>query len=156
MTLGGHHSSLISMQVLSHWSLLSGLDPEASSSSSTEQPTHQILIFPIWREAYWGVLCQRPYWSPDIISVALPLFIDAVTPPWKVSRLIKQDLPSVKPWWLSCVTSLSSTCLSIVSMRIFSTMFPSTEVRPHTKPLYKNLFTQISWCFKAPPLQIEC
>ena len=37
----------------------------AAHSLSTEQSTHQIHIFPIWREGCCGRRCQRPYWSSD-------------------------------------------------------------------------------------------
>jgi len=43
---------------------ISGYDL-ATSSSCAEQSTHQIDIFPIWREECYEGLCQRPYWSPS-------------------------------------------------------------------------------------------
>jgi len=61
--------------------------------------------------------------------VALPLSTDVVTPSQKAARLVRQDLPLVKPCWLSQITSPSSTGLSIASRRICSLIFPSTEVR---------------------------
>ena len=59
-----HRSSLISIQTLRQWLPFSGFNPEASSSS-IEQTTRHIHIFPIWREGCYVVPCQRPYWSPD-------------------------------------------------------------------------------------------
>jgi len=64
-----------------------------------------------------------------VASVALPLSIDAVTPSQKATRLVKQDLPLMKPCWFSCITSLSSMCLIINSWRICSMIFPCTEGR---------------------------
>jgi len=39
------------------------------------------------------------------------------------------DMSSVKPCWLSHITSLSSMCLSVSSRSIYSMMFFSTEMR---------------------------
>ena len=58
-------------------------------------------------------------------SAALPLFTDAV----KAIRLIRQDLPLVKPCRLSHISSLSSMCLNIASRQICSMIFLSTELR---------------------------
>ena len=46
-----------------------------------------------------------------------------------ITRLVRQDLPLVKPCWLSQMTSLSSVCLIRASRRICSMIFPGTEVR---------------------------
>jgi len=64
-----------------------------------------------------------------MISVALRLSADMVALSQNVTRLVRQDLPLVKPCWLLHVTSLSAVCLSIASRRICSTIFPGTEVR---------------------------
>ena len=56
-------------------------------------------------------------------SLALPLS----TPSQKTTRLVRQDLPLVKPCWLSQITSLSSMCTA--SRRICSMIFPGTEGR---------------------------
>ena len=53
--------------------------------------------------------------------VALPLSTESVTPPGKVTMLVRQDLPLVKPCWLSHIT--------IASRRICSMIFPGTEVK---------------------------
>jgi len=44
-------------------------------------------------------------------------------------RLLRQDLPLVKPCWLPGITYLSSMCLSIASRRICSMIFTGTEMR---------------------------
>lgn len=50
--------------------------------------------------------------SRQMTSMALLLFTDTVTPSQKATRLVRQDLPSVKPCYLSHITSISSMCLS--------------------------------------------
>ena len=67
--------------------------------------------------------------SRYMTSVALPLFTVVVTPSQKATRLVRQDLPLVKPCWLSQITFLYSICLSIASVRICPMIFPGTEVR---------------------------
>jgi len=62
-------------------------------------------------------------------SIGLPLSTDLVTPSYKATSLVSQDLPLMKPCWLSQITSLSSLSLSIAFRRICSTIFPGTEVR---------------------------
>jgi len=52
-----------------------------------------------------------------------------VTASQQATKLVRQNLPLVKPCWLSPFTSLSSMCLSIASRRICSMTFPGTEVR---------------------------
>jgi len=60
----GHYSSLIF-----NWTLYEESSGQwiklATSSSSIEQSTHQIHIFPLERWRCWGGLCQRPYWNQD-------------------------------------------------------------------------------------------
>jgi len=58
-----------------------------------------------------------------------PLVHYLVTPSWKATRLVRQNLLLVKPRWLSRITFLSSMCLRIASRRICSMTFPGTEVR---------------------------
>jgi len=53
---------MISLCTLSHWPLFSEYNL-ATSSSSIKESTHQMYIFPIWREECYGESCQRPYWS---------------------------------------------------------------------------------------------
>ncbi|KAK4829247.1 hypothetical protein QYF61_002533 [Mycteria americana] len=52
---------------------------------------------------------------------------DILTPSYKATRLIRQDLSLVRPCWLSRMTSLSSMCLRIASRRTCSMIFPGTE-----------------------------
>ncbi|KAK4827741.1 hypothetical protein QYF61_021202, partial [Mycteria americana] len=66
--------------------------------------------------------------SRQTTSIALSLSTDVVTPSQKATRLVRQDLPLVKPCWLSRITSLPSMCLSIASRRICSMIFPGTEI----------------------------
>ena len=61
--------------------------------------------------------------------VALPLSAIAVTVLKKAARLVRHDLPLLKPCWLSHTTSSSHVCVDIASKRIFSIFFPGTEVR---------------------------
>ncbi|KAK4827897.1 hypothetical protein QYF61_022320 [Mycteria americana] len=83
-------------------------------------------------------------------SIALPLYIDVVTPSEKATRLVRQDLPLVKPCWLSRVTSLSSMCLSRASRRICSMIFPGTEV----PQVVMNLIFSYSGKDFAPPVPV--
>jgi len=64
LTSEWHHSSLIFIQTLSNWPPFSE-NNLATSSSSIEQFTHQIHIFPIWREECYGAPCQSLSWSPE-------------------------------------------------------------------------------------------
>ena len=61
--------------------------------------------------------------------VAHPLSTNVVTPSEKDTKLVRHDLPLVKPCWLSPVTSLLSMCLSVISRRICSIILPGTEMR---------------------------
>jgi len=45
------------------------------------------------------------------------------------TKLVRHDLPMLKPCWLSSVTSLLSKCLSMFLRRICSIILPGTEVR---------------------------
>ncbi|KAK4827886.1 hypothetical protein QYF61_022309, partial [Mycteria americana] len=74
----------------------------------------------------WGTVSKALQKCRETTSIALPLYIDVVTPSEKATRLVRQDLPLVKPCWLSRVTSLSSMCLSRASRRICSMIFPGT------------------------------
>ncbi|KAK4827891.1 hypothetical protein QYF61_022314 [Mycteria americana] len=76
---------------------------------------------------FWGTVSKALQKCRETTSIALPLYIDVVTPSWKATRLVRQDLPLVKSCWLSRVTSLSSMCLSRASRRICSMIFPGTE-----------------------------
>ena len=77
----------------------------------------------------WGTMSYALLKSRQMTSVALSLFIDAVTASQKVTMLVKQDLPLVKPYTGSLYTSLHSMCLSIASRSICSITFPGTEVK---------------------------
>jgi len=75
-----------------------------------------------------GTVSKALQKSREMTSVAIPLSTDVVTPSEKVTSLVRQDVPLVKPCWLSQITFLSSMCLRISSKRICSVIFPGTEV----------------------------
>lgn len=62
----------------------------------------------------------------QITLVSLPLSTDAAPPPQKTTtRLIRHDLPLVKPDWLFQITPLSYMCLNVSSKRICSVIAPT-------------------------------
>ena len=91
-TPGGHHSSLISIQTLSHGS---GLDP-AAISLSIEQSTHQIHVFPIWREGSYN---HRMTWvGRDLKDREAPTPLLQAGPPNSVSNT-RPGCPGLCPNW---------------------------------------------------------
>jgi len=108
---GGYQSLLISIQTLSCWPLLSGLN-SAASSSFIEQTTHQIHIFPIWGEGCCEVPCQRSYWSPDrwhqwLFPCLLML--------WRHHRKPLSWSRRICPWWSHAGPPLSPPSLPYAS-----------------------------------------
>lgn len=49
----------------------------------------------------------------------------------KATKLVRHYLPSVKPYWLSQIISLSHMCFSISSRRIHGMIFPGTRGAAH-------------------------
>lgn len=68
------------------------------------------------------------HWKSNFI-VPSDLELDAFAQSQKATGLVGQDLPLVKLYWPSWITSLSCISLNIISWRTCSTNFPGTEVR---------------------------
>lgn len=107
------------MQTLSHWPTLPGYF--WTSSSSIRQFTHQIHIFPIWREGCYGELCQRPYWSPDRRGQ------------WLSPCLVTQLNFHEKPWGLAGRACPCWSCagypISLPRVQCAVAQFPVVSVR---------------------------
>lgn len=76
----------------------------------------------------YGTVSKALHKSTDMRSVSLSTSIN-VSPFQKDTKIDRHDLPLVKPYWLSQITYLFSTCLNIVSRRVCSMVLPSTKVR---------------------------
>lgn len=89
-------------------------------------------------------------------------FLSTVTPSQKATRMIRYDLPLVKPYWMPQITSLSCKCFGIASRRVFSMIFPGTNVRltdllfPRTffLPFFK--VGMVLLFFQSPGASPEC
>ena len=75
-----------SQQFLTHWTVR----PSNPYLSNLERP--------------WGTMSKALQLSRQMTFIALPLSTGAVTPSQKAMRLVRQDLPLVKPYWLSQIT----------------------------------------------------
>lgn len=71
-------------------------------------------------------MSKRLYWNPGRHR-GFPLSANVIMLPQKAARVVRQDLPLVKPSWLSCIISLSSICLGIATGRIWSMIFPGVR-----------------------------
>lgn len=80
-------------------------------------------------------------------SAALPLSARAVTPLQKVTKSVRYNSPLVKPCWISPVTSLFSTCHSILSRRICSLTLLSRD---------ETDYLVVLWIFLSPLVKNRC
>lgn len=72
------------------------------------------------------MFCTRSW---QMTSVALSLLTNAVISTQKATLFERHNLSLVKPSWLSPITSIFSTCLSIFSRSICSVILLCTQVR---------------------------
>lgn len=108
--------TLISIQTLSHWSLLSGYSLTVGSLS-IKQSTCQTCFFPAWRGGCCTVPCQWPYWIPD--SWHQQLF------PYPLTQLCYHRRPL--GWWGRICPRWS------LWAKLTSPYNPSPEISGHSK-----------------------
>jgi len=65
----------------------------------------------------------------QVDDVSCPPFVHQHCNPIIDTKLVRHDLPLVKPCWLCQITSLLFMCLSMVLRRICSIILLGTEVR---------------------------